>query len=111
MGDGAKSYKTFKKQSYHEVKGKAYAPGPAKNKYPDIDQFVFEVDMRRIYKFHTGLKRNKPLDMVDRGTLSKIEKAIKRQTIRISGIPLHFSSGDESSIIMLRGDTSRTGGE
>jgi hypothetical protein len=67
----ARAYDTFPKQFYHRAGGKAYADGQTKEKYPGVDQYAFEVDMRRVYKFHSGMKRNKPIDMSDRGTLSK----------------------------------------
>jgi len=43
------------------------------------------------------MKRNKPIDMSDRGTLSKLEKAIKKATIRTSGITLQGSSGEDEA--------------
>ena len=100
----ARAYDAFPQQFYHRAGGKVYAGGPTKNKYPGVDQYVFEVDMRRVYKFHSRMKRNKPIDMSDRSTLSKLEKAIKKATIGTSGFTLQGSSGEDEGVSKGKGN-------
>ena len=93
----AKNYDNYKLQSYHDRGGKAYAWGSDLNySYPDVVQFALEVDMRRVYKFHSGLTRTKPIDMANRGTLTRLEKVIKRHTI---GTHVETERGSVGSIV------------
>ena len=94
----AKNYDNYILQSYHNRSGKAYAKGSnLKYSYPNVTQFAFEVDMRRVYKFHSGLSRNKPIDMADRDTLPRLEKVIKRYTIGTRIETAGEATGAESS--------------
>jgi len=74
------NFDSYKKQSYHGPNKTPYAKdSELKWKYPEIDQFVFEIDMKRIYKFHSGLTVAKPINMTD-----KIDELQKR--LRSAGI-------------------------
>ena len=51
--------------------------------YPGVDQFAFEIHLKRIYKFHSGQQRNKTIDTTDNRTRVMIEKAIKAAGLSI----------------------------
>ena len=73
----AQGYTTFQKQNYEGRGGRAYAAGsPLKSKYPAVDQMVFEIDMRRVHEFHSGLIPKKAVDMTDK--VAKLEKATRK---------------------------------
>jgi len=51
--------------------------------------------MQHIYEFHSSMKRTRPIDISDKGTLTNLEKAIKKATIGTSGVMIQSSSGEE----------------
>lgn len=74
----ASQFDSFSKQNFHGKRKKAYAANSSlRASYPAVEQFAFEIDLKRIYKFHTGQRRNKPVDMTDSRTQVVIDRAIK----------------------------------
>jgi hypothetical protein len=61
--------------------------------YPGVKQFVFEVDMKRLYKFHSGQQRVKPIDMTDSSTITNIDKAIKKMGLGSSTVSSESNGG------------------
>jgi len=80
----ASQFESFRKQDFHGKRKKAYAPNSSiRTTYPGLDQFAFEIDLKRIYKFHSGQQRNKRIDMTDNRTRVIIEKAVKAAGLSI----------------------------
>lgn len=74
----ASQFDSFVKQDFHGKRKKAYpVNSPLRSSYPGVEQVAFEIDMKRIYKFHTGQRRKKAIDMTDSRTQLVIDKAIK----------------------------------
>ena len=72
-------YDEFKRQDYHSTNKRAYAENsPLRRSYPGVTQYAFEIDLRRIFKYEEHQKKMKVIDMTDKKTTAKIEKAVQR---------------------------------
>ena len=71
----AGNFDTYVKQNYHGTNKKAYQDHQLKTTYPGVDQYVFEIDIRRIYQFHSTLKVTKPVNMTKK--VDELQKKLK----------------------------------
>jgi hypothetical protein len=89
----SKDYDTFRKQDFVNSRKRAYEPGSPLRIYPGVKQQVFEVDMKRLIKFHIGQQRGKSIDMTDSNTLTNIDKAVKKMGLGSSTVSAEPKAG------------------
>ena len=72
-------YAELKKQDFHDVKKKVYAKNsPLRTYFHGLEQFAFEVDMRRIYEFQHAQQTKKAVDMTNISKVEEFRKAVKK---------------------------------
>ena len=71
-------YAELKKQDFHDIK-KVYAKNsPLRTHFGGLEQYAFEVDMRRIYEFQHAQQTKKAVDMTNISKVEGFERAVKK---------------------------------
>lgn len=72
-------YDQFQRQDYHGSNKQPYTENSSlRHSYPGITQFVFEVDLRRIYKFNEHQRKNEIINMTDPKAAGILEKIVQK---------------------------------
>lgn len=62
----ASGFDTFKLQNYHGTNKKPYAESnPQRTKYPNVTQYAFEIDLKRLYQFKERQRKDKIFNMIE----------------------------------------------
>lgn len=62
----AGGFDDFKLQSYHGTNKQPYAKNsPQRIKYPDVTQYAFEIDLKRLYQFKERQKKDEIFNMIE----------------------------------------------